>query len=98
MATGDAVKPLNAAFGQITRCTNCTLAYSGDTTTYQQGCEVDAEDAAGECLHVSGEAYVTLRNALKDECSTDAYRINATDFATPARSHNPLNSGSFIAR
>eukprot|EP00729_Bicosta_minor_P018329 gene18329-30585_t len=46
MEAGHVVKPMDAAFGQITRCTNCTLAYSTDPATYQQGCKADAVDAA----------------------------------------------------
>lgn len=45
IATGAVVKPVDAAFGQITRCHNCNRSYSGDPRTYQRGCAGDAIDA-----------------------------------------------------
>ena len=34
-----------AAYSQITRCVNCSLAYTTDRASYQRGCEVDSEDS-----------------------------------------------------
>ena len=34
-----------AAFSQITRCVNCTAAYT-EVATYQRGCDKDSEDSA----------------------------------------------------
>ena len=45
LRSGRAVKPVNAAFGQITRCRNCTEAYS-DAGLLIRGCSDDAADAA----------------------------------------------------
>ena len=34
-----------AAYSQITRCFNCSLAYRTDDTTYQKGCDKDSVDS-----------------------------------------------------
>ena len=34
------------AYSQITRCSNCTMAYAHDETSYQRGCAADREDNA----------------------------------------------------
>lgn len=50
MVSGAKAKPLDAAFGQITRCLNCTLSYWGDKQALPNGeilgCRKDAEDRA----------------------------------------------------
>ena len=45
MISGQAVKRTNAAFGQITRCSNCTESYIEEPTSYRGGCVADAADA-----------------------------------------------------
>ena len=45
MVTGDVVKPVDAAYSQITRCYNCNLSYWADPLTYQTGCGRDRADA-----------------------------------------------------
>ena len=45
MLGGAAVKPVNAAFGEITRCKNCSEAYATDPQTYERGCSADSADA-----------------------------------------------------
>lgn len=40
------IKPLNAAFSQITRCLNCTLAYTNAADNEVTGCVADAVDAS----------------------------------------------------
>ena len=42
---GTVLKPLNAAFSQITRCLNCTLAYTSAADNEITGCVADAVDA-----------------------------------------------------
>eukprot|EP00039_Didymoeca_costata_P024132 m.9381 g.9381 ORF g.9381 m.9381 type:complete len:530 (-) comp4056_c0_seq2:699-2288(-) len=52
MKNDAAVKPLNAAFGQVTRCRNCTLSYG--TNEYKDGCDADKVDAKNwtvACAH-----------------------------------------------
>ena len=44
LASGAVAKQANAAFGQITRCYNCTLAYTGSVATMITGCNNDAQD------------------------------------------------------
>lgn len=41
-----AIKPLNAAFSQITRCLNCTLAYTNAADSEIAGCVADAVDSS----------------------------------------------------
>ena len=43
MLSGEVVKPLNAAFGQITRCVNCSQAYS-----FSSGLTACARDRAAD--------------------------------------------------
>ena len=45
MASGEVVKPVDAAYSQITRCHNCSLSYQYDPQNYQQGCRHDTVDA-----------------------------------------------------
>ena len=44
-ATTRTGKAVAAAYSQITRCVNCSLAYTTDRASYQRGCEVDSEDS-----------------------------------------------------
>ena len=43
--SGGAVKRSNAAFGQITRCSNCTESYIEEKGSYRNGCKADSADA-----------------------------------------------------
>eukprot|EP00041_Stephanoeca_diplocostata_P024992 m.644277 g.644277 ORF g.644277 m.644277 type:complete len:649 (+) comp22647_c0_seq16:193-2139(+) len=45
MQSGGVVKRVDAAFGEITRCRNCSEAYFRENKTYDAGCLADAVDA-----------------------------------------------------
>jgi iduronate 2-sulfatase len=59
MREGAAVKPLNAAYSQITRCVNCTQAY-GTASAVVRGCVADSVDAVKylvPCAHTPRSSF-----------------------------------------
>lgn len=60
MISGQVSKEVNAAFGQITRCMNCTQSYGTDTSSYQGGCTADSQDVGKffvPCAHTNRTSF-----------------------------------------
>ena len=90
MLTGAVVKPLDAAFSQITRCSNCTRAYP---ESYQvgesRGCIADPEDTAFAvpCCHTPRAQFDWMGMSVRQSqwrystfCRWDGERL-APDFS-----------------
>jgi hypothetical protein len=75
MLTGGVVKRVNAAFGQITRCMNCTVSYTTNADTYQAGCAEDGVDAGRwyvPCAHTNRTDFDLMGMSIR----TDNWRYS----------------------